>query len=340
MGMEIFHRLNCFPNRKLPVDLRLALYELAARHQLDSEAARKLRALSGLDAEPPQLERSIMKGIAMLGAFLGGSGIIFWIAANWDSLGRAGRFALLQVFFTASCLGAARLIQARAALAIVTFMTMGGLFAYFGQTYQTGADPWQLFASWSLLSLPLCFAVRSDALWTAWTWVTMVGISLWVMALSGGQWSPRSANAQVHLAAWGLAFTACALVGPFAVRATGAGKWSRRSAITLTTVMITLTGIADLFDGPIGTIYPLALTLVAAAAYFLTRPKLFDIFTLSSVGLLLDVLLVCLLARLLLQRLEIAGLVVLGLSAAAILGGTIHAIVSVNRDIKQQGKHQ
>lgn len=321
------------------MDIRLALYELAIRHQLNAEVIRKLRALSGLDAEPLQLDRCMTKGIAVLGAFLGGSGIIFWIAANWGSFGRAGRFALLQVFFLVSCLGATRLPQARAALATVSFMTMGGLFAYFGQTYQTGADPWQLFATWSLLSLPLCFAVKSDALWTAWCWVTMTGISLWATAFSGDKWYVHSANAQIYLAGWSLALVVCGLLSPLASSATGAGKWSLRSAIMLTTGMIALTGLADLLERP-GMMYSLALTLVAAAAYFLTRPKLFDVFSLSGVGLLLDVLVIGLLARLLLKRAEIAGLLVLGLSAAAILGGTVHVIVSVARHIKQSREAQ
>lgn len=322
------------------MDLRLAVYELSAQHQLDANATRRLKMLSGLDAEPEQLERSLMKGMAILSAFLGGAGIIFWIAANWDSFGRAGRFALLQGFFIAMCLGAARLHQARTALATVAFMTMGGLFAYFGQTYQTGADPWQLFATWSLLSLPLCFVVKSDALWTAWCWVTMTGISLWVAALSGYHWSLHGDGIAVHLGGWGLALASCTLLSPLAVRATGAGKWSLRSAVTLTTLMISLTGLVDLFDRGADIMFPLALALAAAAAFLLAQPKLFDVFALSAVGLSVDVLLIGLLAKLLVDHGEIAGLLMVGLSAAAILGCTVHLIVSIARKANQQGGEQ
>ena len=40
-------------------------------------------------------------------------------------------------------------------MGLLAMLGMGALFAYFGQTYQTGADPWQLFALWAALSLPL-----------------------------------------------------------------------------------------------------------------------------------------------------------------------------------------
>jgi uncharacterized membrane protein len=316
------------------MDLRLAVYELTAQHQLDAEAARKLHALAGLDAEPAQLEPSMMKGLALLGAFLGGAGIVFWIAANWDTFGRAGRFALLQAFFVVMCLGAARLSKARPALATVAFMTMGGLFAYFGQTYQTGADPWQLFAAWSLLALPLCFAVKSDALWTAWCWVMMTAISLWVAALTGHQWDINGTRAVVHLGGWGLALATCALLSPVVARATGAGKWSWRTAIALATAMISLAALIDLFDKGADILFPLALALAGAAAFLLVQPKLFDVFGLSAVGLSVDILLIGLLAKLLDSH-NIGSLLILGLSAAAILGGTVHVIASAARKANQ-----
>ena len=65
----------------------------------------------------------------------------------------------------------------RAPLALLAFLGTGGLFAYFGQTYQTGADAWQLFALWGALALPLCLGARSDALWAPWALVVMTAIS-------------------------------------------------------------------------------------------------------------------------------------------------------------------
>ena len=81
--------------------------------------------------------------------------------------------------------GAAWRPAARAPLALLALLGIGGLFAYFGQTYQTGADPWQLFAWWAALALPLCLGVRSDVLWAPWAAVAVGAISLWVHAHTG-----------------------------------------------------------------------------------------------------------------------------------------------------------
>ncbi len=74
-----------------------------------------------------------------------------WIAANWESLGRFMRFALLQGFVQAMCAGAAFRAGARAPLAMLALLGTGALFAYFGQTYQKGAC---LAAHWRLASNP------------------------------------------------------------------------------------------------------------------------------------------------------------------------------------------
>ncbi len=51
------------------------------------------------------------------------------------------------------------------ALLLAGVLVLGALLALFGQTYQTGADPWQLFATWALLISPLVLFSRSEVLW-------------------------------------------------------------------------------------------------------------------------------------------------------------------------------
>jgi hypothetical protein len=60
------------------------------------------------------------------------------------------------------CVGTLWIPAARTPLSLLALLNIGGLFAYFGQTYQTGADPWQLFSLWAALSLPLCLSVRGE----------------------------------------------------------------------------------------------------------------------------------------------------------------------------------
>jgi uncharacterized membrane protein len=132
--------------------------------------------------EPPGLAARLWPGVAVLGAALVGLGIILWLAANWQDLGRMGRFALLQGIVLVASIGAAMNARARAPLALGAMLCIGGLFAYFGQTYQTGADPWQLFALWAVLALPLALGARSDVLWAPWALVVVVAVSLWTHA--------------------------------------------------------------------------------------------------------------------------------------------------------------
>lgn len=100
--------------------------------------------------------------------------------------------ALLGGFFAVMCVGALLRPAARVPLALVALLATGGLFAFFGQTYQTGADPWQLFAWWSALTMPLCLGVRHDALWAAWAIVTMTALKLWSRAQGVEQWTSAS----------------------------------------------------------------------------------------------------------------------------------------------------
>jgi uncharacterized membrane protein len=322
------------------MDLRLAAYELSRSHSLSPDASRRLLKLTGLETEPVQLERSFTNGLAMTAAFLGGTGVIFWIAANWSGFGRFGRFALLQGFFLAMAFGAIYVPRARAAFATVAFFAIGGVLAYFGQTYQTGADPWQLFAAWSMLALPICFATKADAVWTAWCWVTMTGISLWVAAHVGYRWRFDQVNPWFSLKAWALSAMTCALLSPLVKRVTGAGSWSFRSSFSLAAMMIAFSGLLDLSDPGSKELFVLAMAVFGGAAFMLTRPGYIDVFTLSVVGLAIDVLLIAMLANAMLNRFDILNLLLVGLLAAGILGGTVHLIVSFSRSPNRHGDPQ
>lgn len=321
-------------NRKgTGMDLRLALYELTARHGLDDARARRLRQLAGLDAEPAALATWLPRGIAVLAAALFGLGVIFWIAANWESLGRFGRFALLQGVVAVACIGALWKAPARIPLGLGALLATGGLFAYFGQTYQTGADPWQLFALWAALTLPLCLALRSDVTWAPWALVAMTGISLWVHAHLGHVWSVRPGDLQVHGLGWIAALLLVAALGAPARRYTGAGVWSLRTAVTLTVVMVTVTALFGLFGREVSSHYWLGMLLLAIAAALLAS-SFFDIYGLSAVALGLDTLVVCGIARALFKDGggdAIGSLLLLGLIAAGLLAATVTAVLRVAR---------
>ena len=315
------------------MDLRHALLELAERDNLSSDKTARLMALAKLDAEPPGATRSLGIGIGVLAAALGGLGVIFWIAANWNDFGRAGRFGLLQALVLIMCAGAALRPAARVPLSIVALLGIGGLFAYFGQTYQTGADPWQLFAWWALLALPLCAGVRHDALWAAWALVAMSAISLWVYARTGHDWRMESSSVAPHLAGWLLALLIAFAFSPRLRTYTGAGDVSMRVALVLAAAMITTTAVAGLFARPPSAHFWLGLLVLVLAAGAFAMPRFHDTFALSVVGLGLNILLVGLVAHTLFSGSKdvIVALLFTGLAAAGLLAGTVQAILFLSR---------
>jgi uncharacterized membrane protein len=120
----------------------------------------------------------LLAGAVIAAAGLMGFGLILWIAANWDGIGRFVRFGLVGAALAAGALGAVVWPALRAPLLLAAFSAAGGMLALIGQTYQTGADPWQLFALWAALTLPWALAARSDVLWTPWCIVSVTALTL------------------------------------------------------------------------------------------------------------------------------------------------------------------
>ena len=81
------------------------------------------------------------------------------------------KFGLVQVFMVLSLAVYWRWHQdaviAKVAL-LITCISLGVLLALYGQIYQTGADPWELFFNWALLMLPWALIARFPAIWILW----------------------------------------------------------------------------------------------------------------------------------------------------------------------------
>ncbi|WP_370510744.1 DUF2157 domain-containing protein [Bordetella holmesii] len=126
-----------------------------------------------------------------LAVLLLGSGVICWVAANWPGMTVIRRFTLAQGLLTISVLlsvwlalrlrGTERMRQ-RAAGAVLTLsgLLLGALLALLGQTYQTGADTWELFAWWAVLMLPWALAAGTQILWLLWCLVVNAALALWI----------------------------------------------------------------------------------------------------------------------------------------------------------------
>jgi len=314
------------------MDLRQTLFALAAEHGLPADA--RLQQAAGLHGEPPSLAQRLPRAVLATGAALFGLGLVFWVAANWDGLGRFGRLALLQAVVAGGLALAMWRPALRAPGGLLAMLATGALFATFGQTYQTGADPWQLFALWAALTLPLALAVRSDVVWAPWALVAMVAVSLWTQAHMGHRWRADPDTLDTCLAAWTLTLALVAALSPTLARFTGAGPWSFRLALVLAMVAVSATALGALFSSPAGRHFALGLAVLALMAGGLALPKSFDVFGLSAAVLGLDTLLVCGLARWLFDGHRgdaIGTLFVLGLAAAGLLAASVSGVLRLVR---------
>jgi len=96
------------------------------------------------------------------------AGAIFFFAANWDAMGKGARIGLASAIHLIAAVAAAKIglhrPAGRAAAAGAALLIGPALLTY-GQAYQTGADAWELFAGWAVLSVPFAIVVRGSAAW-------------------------------------------------------------------------------------------------------------------------------------------------------------------------------
>lgn len=117
------------------------------------------------------------KALLIIGAVALVLSLVFFIAYNWQNLGKIGKFALVEgalaitiaLYVSLSFRRQFQLI--RQLLLLIASIITGSLLALFGQVYQTGADTWQLFFAWALLITPWVVIARFPALWLLWLWL-------------------------------------------------------------------------------------------------------------------------------------------------------------------------
>jgi uncharacterized membrane-anchored protein len=277
---------------------------------------------------PPARTRSLQEwlrlGAQLAAAGLIGFGIMLWVAAHWDDISRFGRFALVGGALAVALL--VSLVNAvRTPGLIVAFLATGGLFALIGQTYQTGADPWQLFAVWAAVGVPWALAARSDVLWLVWTIVVFVAIALWVATFA----SPLGwhIDRTPILIGWLLSGALTVLLSPHAQLQPWLGdtRWSFRIAALLTVAAITQGGVTELLmarDAPV--LYWLALLVLGGFALTLAGGAVLDLALASVLGLALNTLLITGFGKLVLKSSSatFVSLLLIGLAGAALVAGT------------------
>lgn len=107
-------------------------------------------------------------------------GVVFFFAFNWQDISRFHKFALIESLVVASLAAYSYWFYKASAkvFLLAASVFVGVLLAFYGQTYQTGADTWQLFFMWALLISPWVLLAQFAALWLL--WLLLVNLSLFL----------------------------------------------------------------------------------------------------------------------------------------------------------------
>lgn len=162
-----------------------------------TDAALKIAGLQPSQAEWRSFGIAAMRFAGVMSV---ASGMIFLVAFNWDNLGVWARFGaveipLLLAVAVAWIKGVGRL-SGKLSLMLAVMLT-GALLALFGQTYQTGANVYELFFGWAALSFAWVVACRYAPCWALWLLLINLGIGLysgmgsraWLWSRSSSPWT-------------------------------------------------------------------------------------------------------------------------------------------------------
>jgi uncharacterized membrane protein len=135
--------------------------------------------------------RFLSRVLTLLGTALILAGVVCFFAYNWDRIGRFGKLGLIEAGIVAAALVAWwRLPRLSGQIALTAAAVLvGPLLAVYGQTYQTGADPYGLFLTWALLILPWVVAAQFTALWVVEVILLDVALTLWWSQVVSPMWA-------------------------------------------------------------------------------------------------------------------------------------------------------
>lgn len=215
-----------------------------------TDLAQALRAAGGLPGAGDWrvfLDRLLLWS----GAVALAAAVVFFIAHNWADLGKYAKFGLVEILILAAVLGYWRIGPERAAgkaSLLAASILLGALLALFGQTYQTGADTWELFATWAALMLPWAIVGCFAGLWMLWIAILNTAIVFYFLVFPGLLGVLFSTEHQL----WTLfAFnTAALLAWELAARRLAwlAERWAPRLLATASGAVITVLMLFAIFE--------------------------------------------------------------------------------------------
>ena len=167
---------------------RTAILDWIAQGRLQTEALPTALRLAGLSPTRSDWREFFNQLSLWLGAICCATAVIFFFAYNWQAMGRFAKFGLVEILIIASLLlcwkSDLNRMTGQAALLFAALL-VGALLALVGQTYQTGADSYQLFAIWAIAILPWVVISRFSALWLVWLGLINLTALLYYQTFNG-----------------------------------------------------------------------------------------------------------------------------------------------------------
>ncbi len=274
--------------------------------------------------------------------WLGGLAIafaaMFFIAYNWDELGRFTKFGMVEGLIIITVLAYWKLdehkVGAKVALLMATIF-LGVLLALYGQTYQTGADTWQLFFNWALLMLPWTIIGRFPAIWMLWIVLINLSIVLYSMTFRSAIWFMFDSDSGTF---WLLfAFDTLALVIWELLSNRWqwlAERWAVRLLAIASGVSITWLTIFAIFEHRASLLPGVVWPLWMAAMYLVYRRVRPDLFMLAGTALSCIVVTVCFMAKQILRDLDAGGFLFLAIMIIGMGTGAAVWLRNVHREFQ------
>lgn len=147
------------------------LLDWVERGLIEPDNLKQAMIVTGVLPSKARWREFLERLLLWMGVLLVAAGLIFFLAYNWKDLGGFVRFGLAEAMVVLSLgfvwrLGLDR-PGGKAAL-VSAALALGALLAVIGQTYQTGADTFQLFLTWAVMILPWVIVGRFAVLWILW----------------------------------------------------------------------------------------------------------------------------------------------------------------------------
>ena len=280
-------------------------------------------SLSSVFPSTATWQRFLDQLLLWLGALMLAAGVIFFFAYNWNDLGRFAKFGLVEALLIAALVAIWR-IGLESIAGKVTLLTasllVGALLALVGQTYQTGADTFELFAAWAALILPWVLAGRLAALWLVWIALLNLAVIFYYLVF-GGLFGFLFAPDKLLWALFALNTIALAIWEIIAARDTR-DRWAMRILATASGAAVTALAIYALVEFHGGdSLGLLAWAVYFAGVYVVYRRMVLDVYVLAGGVLSIIAVATTWLATHLLKSGDAAGamlfigLIVIGLSA-------------------------